>query len=63
MRTPETTRARIEARLRSDGWSSEGGTKHEKYVHADRAETVWLPRHKVISIGVARSIAKAAGWA
>jgi predicted RNA binding protein YcfA (HicA-like mRNA interferase family) len=50
-------------RLRSDGWVSEGGAKHEKFRHPERpGEIIMVPRHRTLSPGVARSIARAAGW-
>lgn len=61
--TPEINRSRIVARLVEDGWISEGGAKHEKFAHADRPGVkIMVPRHKSLSPGVARNIAKAAGW-
>jgi len=63
MATPESNRVRIVARLLRDGWISEGGAKHEKFAHADKQGLkILVPRHNVLSPGVARSIAKAAGW-
>lgn len=60
---PETSRAKIVARLASEGWVSEGGTKHEKFAHASKPGVkIMVPRHKTLSPGVARNIAKAAGW-
>jgi len=46
----------------ADGWVNIGGGKHDKYEHPDRTDTVIVPRHKEQSPGVARSIAKQAGW-
>jgi predicted RNA binding protein YcfA (HicA-like mRNA interferase family) len=58
-----TSRSRIVARLESDGWVSEGGAKHDKFAHPDRPGLkVMVPRHKTLSPGVARNIARAAGW-
>jgi predicted RNA binding protein YcfA (HicA-like mRNA interferase family) len=57
----ECDRARVVARLLQRGWISEGGTKHEKFSHPDKpAVKVMVPRHRTLSPGVARSIAKAA---
>jgi hypothetical protein len=59
----ETNRARIVSRLIREGWVSEGGAKHEKYAHAKRPGIkIMVPRHKSLTIGVARNIANAAGW-
>jgi predicted RNA binding protein YcfA (HicA-like mRNA interferase family) len=60
---PELNRAKIVARLKSDGWISEGGTKHEKFSHTKSARVkIMVPRHVTVTFGVAYSIAKAAGW-
>ena len=60
---PETSRAKIVARLASEDWVSEGGAKHEKFAHASKLGVkIMVPRHKTLSPGVARNIAKAAGW-
>ena len=63
MATPETSRSRIVARLAREGWTTEGGAKHEKFAHAAKPGLkIMVPRHYVVTLGVARSIAKAAGW-
>ncbi|MCC7346519.1 MAG: type II toxin-antitoxin system HicA family toxin [Variibacter sp.] len=59
----ETNRNKIVARLRREGWLARAGSRHDVYQHPgypDRA--IVVPRHRTVSIGVARSIAKAAGW-
>jgi hypothetical protein len=49
--------------LAREGWTTEGGAKHEKFAHAaKRGLKIMVPRHNVVTLGVARSIAKAAGW-
>lgn len=58
----ETNTAKVVARLRSEGWTELGGSKHAKFVDADNARTIIVPRHRTLSVGVARSIAKQAGW-
>lgn len=59
----ETDRSKIVARLEREGWVSEGGAKHDKFAHPERPGVkIMVPRHKTLSPGVARSIAKAAGW-
>jgi predicted RNA binding protein YcfA (HicA-like mRNA interferase family) len=61
--TIETETRKIIARLRKDGWVDVGGSKHDKFEHADRPDVLMvIPRHKQQSLGVARSIAKLAGW-
>ncbi len=63
MTKPELNRDRIVARLVSEGWVSEGGAKHDKFAHADRLGVkIMVPRHRTLTPGVARNIAKAAGW-
>ena len=55
----ETTTRKVIARLKREGWQRVGGTKHDKYEHPDRPEmTIVVPRHRQLSIGVARD----AGW-
>ncbi|CDX45503.1 YcfA family protein (modular protein) [Mesorhizobium sp. SOD10] len=40
-----------------------GGGKHDKYEHPEKPDvTIVVPRHREQSPGVARSIAKLAGW-
>lgn len=59
-----TNRRKVTARLQSDGWISYGGKEHEIFKHPARpAGAIAVPRHRELSIGVARKIAKAAGWA
>jgi len=59
----ETDRSKIVARLEREGWVSEGGAKHDKFAHPERPGVkIMVPRHKTLSPGVVRSIAKAAGW-
>jgi hypothetical protein len=57
----ETNTAKIKARLESEGWELVGGTKHDKYRKAG-FPAIMVPRHRTVTPGVARSIAKAAGW-
>ena len=53
----------IAKRLAADGWKSEGGAKHEKFAHPGHPGVkIMVPRHRTLSPGVARNIAKAAGW-
>ncbi|MFI4997803.1 MAG: type II toxin-antitoxin system HicA family toxin [Hyphomicrobiales bacterium] len=59
----ETDRAKILARLRREGWIAEPGSRHDKFGHTKfRGLKIMVPRHKTLTPGVARSIAKAAGW-
>jgi predicted RNA binding protein YcfA (HicA-like mRNA interferase family) len=57
----ETNTAKIIARLERDGWENVGGTKHSKF-RKPGAGTIMVPRHRIVTPGVAQSIAKAAGW-
>ena len=57
----ETNTAKIKSRLERDGWELAGGTKHDKYRKSGHPP-VMVPRHRSVTTGVARSIAKAAGW-
>jgi predicted RNA binding protein YcfA (HicA-like mRNA interferase family) len=59
----ETSRRKVTDRLMADGWINVGGGKHDKNEHPDRpGMLIVVPRHKELSPGVARSIAKQAGW-
>ena len=58
----ETNRAAVVARLTGEGWSREGGAKHDKFSHPGRPYKIIVPRHRILTTGVARVIAKAAGW-
>ncbi|WFP77669.1 type II toxin-antitoxin system HicA family toxin [Mesorhizobium sp. WSM4906] len=59
----EANTRKIIARLMRDGWTNSGGGKHDKYEHPDKPDvTIIVPRHREQSPGVARSIAKLAGW-
>ncbi len=57
----ETNTAKIKARLEREGWELVGGTKHDKY-RRPGSPSIMVPRHRVVTPGVAQSIAKAAGW-
>jgi predicted RNA binding protein YcfA (HicA-like mRNA interferase family) len=59
----ETNRTKVVAQLQREGWELRHGGRHDIYIHPqfpDRA--VVVPRHRTLSPGVARAIAKAAGW-
>lgn len=62
MPTPELSRARIVRRLEGEGWVNEGGGKHDLFRHPGQGLVVIVPRHRTLSPGVARAIAKVAGW-
>lgn len=62
MPSMETSRAKVVARLEREGWENMGGKGHDKFRHPKRPTPIIVPRHRTLSPGVARSIAKAAGW-
>ena len=62
MSIPETDRSKVAARLVREGWVVRHGGDHDVYKHPDRPGRIVLPRHRTLSPGVARSVAKAAGW-
>ncbi len=63
MPTIETHTRKIIARLERDGRLNIGGGNHDKFEHANRPDVlVILPRHRELSPGVARDIARKAGW-
>ena len=58
----ETNTSKIVARLLREGWEDVGGAKHGEFRKAGLG-VIMVPRHREQSAGVARSIAKLAGWA
>ncbi len=59
----EINTKRILDRLTAEGWVGQGGAKHTKLAHPDHPGIrIMVPRHRTLTEGVARSIAKAAGW-
>lgn len=58
----ETNTREIIRRLESEGWVNVGGGKHDKFKKVGVAQAIIVPRHREQSPGVARSIAKTAGW-
>ena len=59
----ETRRVQIVRRLSKDGWQLvRHGGGHDIYKHPDKTVLIQVPRHRTVSPGVARSIAKLAGW-
>lgn len=58
----ETNRATIIDRLLAEGWIlARNGKEHDIYRREGHPPAV-VPRHRALSPGVARQIAKAAGW-
>lgn len=62
MEKPETNRQSVARRLEREGWQCRNGGRHDIYKHPVRPGRIVLPRHRVLSPGVAREIAKIAGW-
>jgi predicted RNA binding protein YcfA (HicA-like mRNA interferase family) len=59
----ETNTRKIIARLEAEGWTGTGGGSHDRFTREDRPGVmITVPRHRELSPGTARSIAKAAGW-
>ena len=61
MAKPETDRKTITDRLKAEGWTNQGGSKHDLYTHPTKGVTT-VPRHRTLTPRTARSIGKAAGW-
>lgn len=62
MRAPETNTRRIVARLEREGWVKVGGKKHDVFKHPNKAGRIVVARHREQTPGVARQIAREAGW-
>ncbi|MGA8155966.1 MAG: type II toxin-antitoxin system HicA family toxin [Rhodoplanes sp.] len=58
----ETNRSKVGARLEREGWQARHGGDHDVYKHPARRGRIIVPRHRTLSPGVARVIAKQAGW-
>jgi len=58
----ETNTRAVIRRLEREGWTNVGGGKHDKFQKEGVAYSIIVPRHRTLSPGVAKSIAKAAGW-
>jgi mRNA interferase HicA len=59
----ETNRVKVAARLGREGWELvRHGANHDVFRHPHKPGVIVLPRHRTLSPGVARSIAKAAEW-
>jgi len=57
----EDERRRVVKRLIEDGWVSIGGGEHENFVKPG-VMMIQVPRHRVLSQGVSRTIHRRAGW-
>jgi predicted RNase H-like HicB family nuclease/predicted RNA binding protein YcfA (HicA-like mRNA interferase family) len=53
---------KVAARLLREGWELRHGADHDIYKHPTRSGRIILPRHRTLSPGVARAVAKQAGW-
>ena len=62
MPKPDTNRTKVVARLEREGWIGRHSGGHDVYKHPTRGGRIVVPRHRELSPGVARAIAKAAGW-
>lgn len=63
MPIPETDRGKVVARLQREGWIlARHGAEHDIYKSVPPLGAISVPRHRALSAGVARQIAKAAGW-
>jgi predicted RNA binding protein YcfA (HicA-like mRNA interferase family) len=59
----ETNRTRVVARLEREGWRNRGGKRHDVFTNPRRVGVIIVvPRHRTLSPGVARNIARNAGW-
>jgi mRNA interferase HicA len=58
----ETNRNKVAARLAREGWEVRHGGDHDVYKHPTRVGRIVLPRHRTLSPGVARAVARQAGW-
>jgi predicted RNA binding protein YcfA (HicA-like mRNA interferase family) len=59
----ETRTRKITGRLESEGWVVEHGKEHDIYRNLEfHGVRIAVPRHRELSPGVARGIAKLAKW-
>jgi predicted RNA binding protein YcfA (HicA-like mRNA interferase family) len=58
----ELNRKQVATRLEREGWTCRHGGEHDIYKHAEKSGRIVLPRHKTLSSGAARAVAKQAGW-
>jgi len=58
----ETNRTKVAARLKREGWIERHGGDHDVFKHPNRPGRIVVPRHRTLSPGVARVIARQAGW-
>jgi predicted RNA binding protein YcfA (HicA-like mRNA interferase family) len=58
----ELNTRKIIRRLEAEGWVNVGGGEHTKFIHPAKPGRIIVPRHTTQSVGVAKKIARAAGW-
>jgi predicted RNA binding protein YcfA (HicA-like mRNA interferase family) len=59
----ELNRQKVAAPLEREGWNVRHGRAHDIYEHPERpGRAIVVPRHRTLTPGVARSIAKIAEW-
>ena len=59
----ETNCNKVVARLAREGWVLvRHGKEHDVFRHAAKPGTIVVPRHRILSPDVGRSIAKLPGW-
>jgi predicted RNA binding protein YcfA (HicA-like mRNA interferase family) len=58
----ETNRGKVVTRLELEGWVVRHGGDHDVYKHPSKPGRIVVARHRTLSVGVARVIAKTAGW-
>ena len=59
----ETNRSKIIRQLEAEGWElARNGAEHDIYKHNAKQGVISVPRHRELSPGGARQIAKIAGW-
>jgi len=58
----ETNRQKVASRLAREGWIVRHGGEHDIFKHPMKPGRIVVPRHNTLSRGVARAIAKQAGW-
>lgn len=58
----ETNTRKVIARLEREGWINTGGGRHGVFKQPGRPGRIVVPRHRTLSPGAAREIAKVAGW-
>lgn len=58
----ETCVKKIRRRLESEGWKIKSANSHQKWQHPDKPVMIMIPNHQTLSIGLAKKVARRAGW-